>query len=89
MGFEDLGEKLDDAIDGARQHIGKRLGLLDDPEFYTREEGGTFRKWEPRIRGIVVYSLCFPDGRQWDSYLGWTVCDIEAIRKHYDAAKDV
>jgi hypothetical protein len=61
---------------------------MENPEFYTTEEGGIYRKWSPRIRGITVHSVFFPDGKVFDAWAGWREDDIERIRKAYAAAQD-
>ena len=61
---------------------------MDNPEFYTTEEGGIYRRWSPMIRGIKVHSVFFPDGRIFDATIGWRDNeDIEDIRKRYAEAQ--
>ena len=60
---------------------------MEEPEFYVTEEGGLYRKWEPRIRGISVFALFFPSGKVWDAYLGWRELPIQEVRDAYERAQ--
>lgn len=61
--------------------------MTEDPEFYITEEGGLYHKWEPRIRGISVLALFFPDNSVFDAVLGWREVPIEDVRAAYERAQ--
>jgi hypothetical protein len=58
-----------------------------NPIYYTTEEGGTYRKWEPHIGGIKVHSIFFANGNVWDAWNGWCQCDFAEVHAAYENAQ--
>lgn len=59
---------------------------------FTEYEGGTWQPWAPGSDISRVHALRFADGSVWDTYNGWRLVDIAAMKRQnqeFDALENL